>query len=489
MSASPDPSAHIHLAVALDGTGWHPAVLARARRPPRRAVDPPILDRPGQRSRTGPAGLRHHRRRPHPAVRRPPAGRRANRPRPRPTGRRTDRLPGGTPHQPHRAHSHGDHHAHRTLPSVEGHRHARLRQLRSGRNPGAGVGDAAPDAAGGISGRRRVSPTATVCLRRGRRLRRSAASAVGQLGGRRGDSRRRDWPVRRPKQAALHRLRRRLVLRQGSVHHAEAAAGTADRRRARPRRGRPPADRGQRRRRVRHPAQRPRHHGIVDAISSHRATGAAPVRVFADLVVFLDETATAAAARRNRLDDAAGANTSATQRFSSARPRLADLLQEWHAAGAAGFRLRPATLPHDLRQITDGLVPELRGVERSATPTRPPRCGARSISRVPPTATRPPATRNAHEQASQADSPRRALPGRQQHHGVERSRLRQPHRVRARSSTSPKPPNAASSTSCSWPRVCACASRAARSTTSTWSAGRTRSRCWPRWPPSPTDSG
>ncbi len=25
MSAAPDPSTHIHLAVALDGTGWHPA--------------------------------------------------------------------------------------------------------------------------------------------------------------------------------------------------------------------------------------------------------------------------------------------------------------------------------------------------------------------------------------------------------------------------------------------------------------------------------
>jgi hypothetical protein len=39
---------------------------------------------------------------------------------------------------------------------------------------------------------------------------------------------------------------------------------------------------------------------------------------------------------------------------------LADLLQEWQEAGLSGFRLRPAALPHDLTQITDRLVPELR---------------------------------------------------------------------------------------------------------------------------------
>ncbi|WP_319457723.1 MULTISPECIES: LLM class flavin-dependent oxidoreductase [unclassified Mycobacterium] len=100
---------------------------------------------------------------------------------------------------------------------------------------------------------------------------------------------------------------------------------------------------------------------IVDAISVHRSADADPVRVFADLVVFLDDSQEAAAARRARLDELAGAEyASDAEVFVGTPAQLADLLQQWHAAGAAGFRLRPAALPHDLLQITDGLVPELR---------------------------------------------------------------------------------------------------------------------------------
>ena len=40
--------------------------------------------------------------------------------------------------------------------------------------------------------------------------------------------------------------------------------------------------------------------------------------------------------------------------------QLADLLQEWHASGLSGFRLRPGALPHDLVKITESLVPDLR---------------------------------------------------------------------------------------------------------------------------------
>ncbi|MFN3007406.1 LLM class flavin-dependent oxidoreductase [Mycolicibacterium wolinskyi] len=107
---------------------------------------------------------------------------------------------------------------------------------------------------------------------------------------------------------------------------------------------------------------------LVDEISSARAASD-PVRVFADLVVFLDATAADAAARRARLDELAGSEyRSDAEIFAGTPQQLADLLQEWHAAGLTGFRLRPATLPHDLRQITEALVPELqrRNVFREA---------------------------------------------------------------------------------------------------------------------------
>jgi alkanesulfonate monooxygenase SsuD/methylene tetrahydromethanopterin reductase-like flavin-dependent oxidoreductase (luciferase family) len=108
--------------------------------------------------------------------------------------------------------------------------------------------------------------------------------------------------------------------------------------------------------------------GIVEAIAARRASGS-PVRVFADLVVFIDHTADAAVSRLRRLDDVAGGEfTSDAEVFTGTPQQLADLLQQWHAAGVAGFRLRPATLPHDLVQITDGLLPELqrRGVFRTS---------------------------------------------------------------------------------------------------------------------------
>jgi alkanesulfonate monooxygenase SsuD/methylene tetrahydromethanopterin reductase-like flavin-dependent oxidoreductase (luciferase family) len=83
--------------------------------------------------------------------------------------------------------------------------------------------------------------------------------------------------------------------------------------------------------------------------------------IFADLVVFLDNEPKTAQARRRRLDDLAGAEYRSDAAIFVGTPgELADLLQEWHAAGLSGFRLRPATLPHDLTQITEGLVPELR---------------------------------------------------------------------------------------------------------------------------------
>jgi alkanesulfonate monooxygenase SsuD/methylene tetrahydromethanopterin reductase-like flavin-dependent oxidoreductase (luciferase family) len=93
------------------------------------------------------------------------------------------------------------------------------------------------------------------------------------------------------------------------------------------------------------------------------------VHVFADVVVLLADTAEAAIARGKRLDERAGtAFSSDAFVFTGTPAGLADLLQEWQAAGLTGFRLRPAAIPHDLAQITRRLVPELqrRGLFRTA---------------------------------------------------------------------------------------------------------------------------
>lgn len=85
------------------------------------------------------------------------------------------------------------------------------------------------------------------------------------------------------------------------------------------------------------------------------------VHVFGDLLVFLDEDAAAARARRDRLDALLDAPyTSDARIFTGTPAELADLLLELRAAGLSGFRLRPADADHDLKAITRGLVPELQ---------------------------------------------------------------------------------------------------------------------------------
>ncbi|WP_155370906.1 LLM class flavin-dependent oxidoreductase [Catellatospora vulcania] len=95
------------------------------------------------------------------------------------------------------------------------------------------------------------------------------------------------------------------------------------------------------------------------------------VHVFADLVVFLGDTDAAAAAGRARLEELAGAAYASDAPIFTGTPQsLADQLLAWQDAGLTGYRLRPATLPGDLHAITRGLVPELqrRGAFRTAYP-------------------------------------------------------------------------------------------------------------------------
>ncbi|MFF9132640.1 LLM class flavin-dependent oxidoreductase [Streptomyces sp. NPDC014806] len=114
---------------------------------------------------------------------------------------------------------------------------------------------------------------------------------------------------------------------------------------------------------------------VAEIRAEQEAAGRAgePLHVFADLVVFLDEDPGAAAARRERLDALAGEPyASDALVFAGTPAELADLLQEFQAAGLSGFRLRPAVAGHDLPAITRGLVPELqrRGAFRRAYEAR-----------------------------------------------------------------------------------------------------------------------
>ncbi|MEV5187294.1 LLM class flavin-dependent oxidoreductase [Streptomyces werraensis] len=111
---------------------------------------------------------------------------------------------------------------------------------------------------------------------------------------------------------------------------------------------------------------------IVATVREEQETAgraAEPLHVFGDLTVFLDDDPAEAAARRARLDGLAGEPYTADARVFTGTPaQLADLLLEFQAAGLTGFRLRPAVVGHDLPAVTRGLVPELqrRGAFRRA---------------------------------------------------------------------------------------------------------------------------
>jgi alkanesulfonate monooxygenase SsuD/methylene tetrahydromethanopterin reductase-like flavin-dependent oxidoreductase (luciferase family) len=111
---------------------------------------------------------------------------------------------------------------------------------------------------------------------------------------------------------------------------------------------------------------------IVDEVRREQQAsgrGEDSVHVFGDLLVYLDADASAARARVAHLDDLAGRSyESDAEVFVGDPGQLADLLLERQAAGVSGFRLRPAAVPHDLRTIVELLVPELqrRGAFRTA---------------------------------------------------------------------------------------------------------------------------
>ncbi|WP_040795924.1 LLM class flavin-dependent oxidoreductase [Nocardia higoensis] len=85
------------------------------------------------------------------------------------------------------------------------------------------------------------------------------------------------------------------------------------------------------------------------------------LRVYADLVVFLDSAGEPGTARLARLDELAGsALRSDAHIFAGSADDLADLLLDWTERGIDGFRLRPGVAIDDLNAIADDLVPVLR---------------------------------------------------------------------------------------------------------------------------------
>ncbi len=103
---------------------------------------------------------------------------------------------------------------------------------------------------------------------------------------------------------------------------------------------------------------------LVATIRDHehevQRTGA-PLRILADLVVFLDETTEKAVRRKEQLDERLGRPLiSDALVFVGTPSDLVDLMAEWQALGIEGFRLRPGAIPHDLEAITHELVGALQ---------------------------------------------------------------------------------------------------------------------------------
>ncbi len=110
----------------------------------------------------------------------------------------------------------------------------------------------------------------------------------------------------------------------------------------------------------------------ADLVFASAPEPASDALTLVDLVVFLGANETLARARKDGLDEIAAAEYDGLPVFVGTPSGLADLLLAWRSRGIAGARLHPAVLPDDLVAITQGLVPELqhRGVFHTAY-TRP----------------------------------------------------------------------------------------------------------------------
>ncbi|WP_101468783.1 LLM class flavin-dependent oxidoreductase [Nocardia fluminea] len=118
-----------------------------------------------------------------------------------------------------------------------------------------------------------------------------------------------------------------------------------------------------------------REHGPAQILRQIATAGASrvgePLRVYADLVVFLDTDDDTGAQRLARLNDQSGAEFSSDAAvFTGSAEEIADLLADWNTQGVDGFRLRPGVAVDDLAAIAGRLVPALqhRGAFRTSYP-------------------------------------------------------------------------------------------------------------------------
>ena len=112
---------------------------------------------------------------------------------------------------------------------------------------------------------------------------------------------------------------------------------------------------------------------LVDVAAASERVGRTgePLRVYADLVVFLDSDRESGADRVRRLDDLAGVEfASDATVFTGSADDLADQLAAWQQLGFEGFRLRPGVAVDELEAVSSTLVPILqrRGLLRTEYP-------------------------------------------------------------------------------------------------------------------------
>lgn len=122
---------------------------------------------------------------------------------------------------------------------------------------------------------------------------------------------------------------------------------------------------------------------VADVVAQVRAAeravdresrGLEPLRIVADLVVTLDTESETGVERLARLDAVAGEPFESDAHIvAGSASDIAELIEQWRLAGIDGVRLRPLTLPGDLRGIADELIPALRerGIVAADTTPRP----------------------------------------------------------------------------------------------------------------------